>query len=779
MSEPSRFRQRGIVTAMAVLLLITLVIFTLSQTLSITGTSSSDSASQLDSTAALFLAESGLENGQSILAGAGSITAAICQSVTTLTPYTLGRGTVALTGVASPPGCGVAPKCTGCAVQATGTVGSASRTVVGNMVIGTPAAGVAGRGTVVTYPGSGFKNKFSVPAVALFNLGWVMETGGSTSATLTANPSNALRWNTQSSSGLQAGGSMGVSSYVAGGGKTNLTQTLSDSKSYAEVGILLGSASNVANTPVVIGSYWDDTHTAGSMTVNNQQGQLSTHGQTNSGVANNTANCLAPSMDHTTNFAQTCNSWCNGGDTLVFGVTVNSGNANTELTSVTFNTDPAATPPQNVALTKTAHFPAMDGSTPNADGTVYAEVWYAYNANPFSVVTPSASSGGVTGAIGATLTAASIGADVKQATISDNSNVLKINSYNSGILQIGDAVFTSSCGNIAVGTTVTGYNLGTDDYTLSAAPTTGCSKKVMKFKSSKLTVATPVGMAAGSGALENGATISSAGTTYGTIKYGSGAQVAGLPYGTTGLENGVWYTVVSGAAQGPTGSVPITAPSLGPTLTVSAVQSGALYAGDALYVAGVASGTVAAGATTITSASTFPATVALAAGSPTYLAPSAILTPTVTLTGATIDATGPGTLINVYSGNGRFAANGAASGNAPCTSPYVPTRYGMCVMGTLVSGLVGAGPTFTVFTLSQVPTIALTNATICGGTCAFFNTPNSTNSGTTQFTVVKANNSSNQWEGGFACASGVDPTKITFVDGSSSITGMRWSEPPR
>ena len=97
--NPAPARQRGMVSVAAVLFLIAAVIFVLAQTRNITATTSVDHSSQLDSTAALFLAESGLERAHAIVFAANqqkSFSAATCSIGGGLPsgPIALGRGSL-------------------------------------------------------------------------------------------------------------------------------------------------------------------------------------------------------------------------------------------------------------------------------------------------------------------------------------------------------------------------------------------------------------------------------------------------------------------------------------------------------------------------------------------------------------------------------------------------------------------------------------------------------------------------------------------------------------
>src|SRR2546425_1936459 len=95
--------QRGMVTLVAMLFLIATVVFALSQMLNVSSGNVIDGQRQGDSTAAFFLAESGLDKGRAALS-TSSLTDAVCTGVAST--YALGRGNVTLSGLSNPQPCG-------------------------------------------------------------------------------------------------------------------------------------------------------------------------------------------------------------------------------------------------------------------------------------------------------------------------------------------------------------------------------------------------------------------------------------------------------------------------------------------------------------------------------------------------------------------------------------------------------------------------------------------------------------------------------------------------
>lgn len=106
-----------------------------------------------------------------------------------------------------------------------------------------------------------------------------------------------------------------------------------------------------------------------------------------------------------------------------------------------------------------------------------------------------------------------------------------------------------------------------------------------------------------------------------------------------------------------------------------------------------------------------------------------------------------GAIIKVYSGTGQFPAY---------------TR-------------VKAITTATRFEVTNAPTTPLSGAEVCGGICALFDQPSSNGNKTTTFTLVRATSAAQQWAGGFACYSGVDPAKVRRVS-SSNLRIQKWHE---
>jgi hypothetical protein len=650
---PMRQRQRGMAAVMVVVLLIAGVLFILSQTLNIVGTRSSDNAQDLDSTAALMLAESGLQRAQAVVGGAavgGLYADTNCTAITATGPFALGRGTFNYSSaVSDPPTCGAssASPCSTCTVSVTGTVGSAVRTLSTLYELAT-VNGTTGTGQTVTMV---LKNTSDFPAIALFQLAWQRQaSGGNADASICANGASGCgnRWNVESSSGNTSVGGMGVSVTIPALTYSKVvTQTLTRSRNYTEVG---GLFPGLSGAPTLLNSYWKESGGAHTKTVAN----AGSTGQVNSGAVVGAAGaCVAAPDTYGSGSDQTCNTWCVGGDTLVFGVSGRSAAVTDQITGITFNTN--GTPSQNVPMTRIVHYPDTDGSIVNASGKIYAEVWKAYNPDYMSDGT------GVGATSYPTLVLATAGANIANTNVASGTTTLHVTSItNSANVQIcvGD-ILSGQAGidnHTITGTPGGTCSNSTGAYTFSPAASANANSAIA-IKSTTLRVQAASGTSFTAGATNNGSVSIASGPVAGNYTLSSAATV-----GTS--------TLISQGASGTTIGVPL---------------------GTAL--------------------------------------------PSV------------GTRVAIYStgtGTGAFAA------------------------GTTVTA-VGANS----FTVSSAPTTVVQGATVCGGICAFFDSPSLTSS-TTEFTVT-ASGGTTQWGGGFMCLKGVNDPLVVPVTSTTS-TARTWQE---
>jgi hypothetical protein len=219
-----RRAQRGIISILAAMLLVSGVIFIIAQSFGLMQSRAIDTAQSGDSAASLMLAESGLERAQAIVAGAmaaGTATNTTCTNLLTDGPFTLGRGTFSYTeAVSTPTTCDSAGAtvCTACSVAAKGVVGSTEKILGLNMDF-TDAIGITGRGTVVKLV---IKNTSpTVDAYAILDLTWrkLQRSGGNVPTAYTdctaTTCSPILLWSLNSSSGGGAkGGGIGSAMFI-------------------------------------------------------------------------------------------------------------------------------------------------------------------------------------------------------------------------------------------------------------------------------------------------------------------------------------------------------------------------------------------------------------------------------------------------------------------------------------------------------------------------------------------------------------------------------------
>ncbi len=593
----SRSRQQGMVTVLAVLFLITAVIFALSQTFNITGSNSIDNSRQMDSTNALFLAESGLERARGSMDSSwasgtqnnsscsGISAGGLCGTGIGSGSFSLGTGrSFCYNSASSIPATCTGGACTGCDVRVTGTAGSASRTL--NLRINlTSDNGVTGFGgcpscVPATNPVAKpitmtLRNTFGVPATVMFNLAW-RRLGGTAGQTVAGGNASAFectleepdcnnQWHVESSSGNPSVGSMGVSVFdIAAGLTATVEQTLDKNRNYAQVGAWFPGPPGAPAAPAIMGSYWKDSGGSGR-TVNNSNATPSS-GETNSGVATATvpSNCL--SATNSTNTSQTCTSWCNGADTLVFGVSARSDETTVanQITNVIFNTNDSTS--QNFPLTRIAHFPNADGTTRNATGDIYSEIWKAYNPNYLS--TNPANSAGATsyqtavkGTIGATITLSS--------NILDGSSTMVVASLadsNSRIC-LGDIIAGSN--RFQANTTISspsGCN-GATTYTLSLPVTGNINTNVNPIASSATFIVQG----------QTGANLANGSTNTAGVNIASGPD-SGNNYTLTARAFQPTTTIITHGSSGATITVPSDSPV--PTLIPTTPTIVAVYFGS-------------------------------------------------------------------------------------------------------------------------------------------------------------------------------------------------------
>ena len=448
-------RQRGMVTIVVMLFLIATVVFALSQMLDVSSGNVIDGQRQGDSTAAFFIAESGLEKAHASVNAAlgGTFTNANCSGVAS--NYNLGRGSVSVTAVSTPPTC--TSNCEKCSLTSTGQVGFSTHTLTQDLVLietnGVFCNGANGCGNNPVTWQLKLKNTAAVAGIGVFNLTYIRQ--GNNQPTCAAGSNCRLQLDLSSpSNGANSVGLMGNSVLVPAGATYPIYQTMTKTQNnLAEVGaFFLGTTAPQPTGPASApgaASYWDhkNSHAQSVKTV----GSGETTGGTNDGTATSGGTCDAPGADF-----QTCTSWCYGGDTLVFSYAGSVTLLTDQLSSVTFGTN--AGTGQNVAMTRVAKYP--NPGIPGAPSNVDAEIWYARNPN-FTGASPlavnaSSYKGSGTGALGARWTSGGSDTTAISGTTLTVGN--SFTGYPTQIISVGDTISnaggsgsptcTANCGTI-------------------------------------------------------------------------------------------------------------------------------------------------------------------------------------------------------------------------------------------------------------------------------------------------------------------------------------------
>ena len=239
----------------------------------------------------------------------------------------------------------------GCRAQVQATVGSSSRTISMDVAYCSPTtAGVTGFGGYTTSITQSI-TPYQPNSVVLSNLAFrrKLDSGGPNASATTCQQTGiysgscAQGWSIESSSGLNSVGGRGVIATTTAVGDYAVVQRLEADRNYVAVGAIF-EGSGVT----YLGAYADENSASNKGTTgtsNIVMGQVK-DGRTLGTGANGTA------------------GWCKGADTLVFGFSAKSANANDTLTSVSFG---ASNLP--LVLLERYNSALLD---------MYAEVWYVH-----------------------------------------------------------------------------------------------------------------------------------------------------------------------------------------------------------------------------------------------------------------------------------------------------------------------------------------------------------------------------------------------------------------
>lgn len=746
---PARRRQRGFAALSAVLLLVTAAIFALAQTLGISGSASSDNLQQLNSTAAFFLAESGVEHAQALLrdaALAGTSTDSSCTDLGALAAASLGSGSLQGTysysaAVSTPAVCGgTNPACTSCALTVEGKVRSASRSILVQMSANR-SDGVEGFGhqftlnleTLVdnsfafTHLAYNPQTNWGGDAVAGFcqNNG----PGSLTDCTESWKLAGTYYNNTASQGVFAQAISAGTYSINEGLMAFGLPVTYTD-RNYVQTGVTFRPADGVASV-VHVGSFSSSPNNVCVASATPRTQPITYY------VGEGT-NTYCSRFDYQTALLDahwTCNpssgttpDWSNAAnaDTLMAGFggkPYYSGSGARHSNQLT-----------GLGLNGQALFRQLTMAGTQGDG-MYSQIWYAYNPGYYAS-TASASSLAVastfTATIGASITGhttntakrfvldSSLGADERFALGDTIMNTAGTTSYGTlGTRRSGTAGQAGAVYNLSSGSTISATGTALRSFStamrLSAAPSLGA-----------LALGDAVTHAAGSvgygvlGSLLSGG-LNATGSVY-QLTGGVAQQVSGTANNMRSLRDSATITltgattlpvvgtalgVVAGAGEFLPDS--ITGAISGTTLTVSAATASQLSVGDALF-----GGSLRAN-TRIT---------ALLSG--TGGVGSYSVTPSQTAASGAIMA--------------RPAVVSVASANS--------------------------------FTVSRLPSTRLVAARVCGGLCPLLLSDGVRAVGQVELTNIQ---DYDDWTAGFACLRGVNPASIENL-GTILSKRSGWSE---
>ena len=727
----SRSRQQGIVAVMAIIFLISAVIFALSQTLNITGSNSIDNKQQMDSEAAFFLAESGLERGTYVLKTSGTFTDSLCTGISG--PYTLGRGSFTLSGTSTPATCdsGGAIACTSCLIKSVGTVNTASvntasRTLTTSVNLQSANGkacneATAGAGNCAN-PVMNLKNNNTYTSVAVFNLAYDRQ-GQSIFGACTGTGC-ALQWLVRAK---QTSADMGNSVTIAAASSYPITTTL-QSTNYSYVGALFPGSSSLG--PAILGAYWDQPTAGGSGTVGKPN--TPSGGTTNNGVTNYTVSSTTTAPVDANNTTQSSTKWCYGGDTLIFGFGGTGTSTSDTISNLVFNT--AGTPAQNVPMTQVAKYPINGSADVPATQDIFAQILYARNPN------------------------LSDKADVTAGSFVVNEGYVIKTVGTTNFTLIGAASNTVNTAFIATGVgsgTGTATPLNPFAYNASSYKGNGTGAIGATFTASRsVTTLTVTAISGYPAQIISPTTAGYAGDTLG----GSGVTAGTITVQQTSTEPG---NALGGRGTYTTSS---TQTRLSQTMTASSSILNVSQCTICFFASGDAiSGLVAN--------KTISSQLALRTGESTGGIGRYVLSsggnpalPTIVASANTLRAGTPGATIYLPStGSIPTVAN---------TRVAIVSGTGVFAANTTATAAVVANAATNSFTVSPTPTTALNVATICGGTCAFFDAPSNAAS-TTAFTFSPTN--ADYWSSAFMCLKGVDITPPTPVTNPSAAISS-WSE---
>ena len=741
----SRLRQRGVAALVAVLLLVTAVIFVLTQTLGMSGAAGSDNLQQLNSTAALFLAESGIESAQASLrsaALAGTINNSSCTGLSALPAVNLGRGTFLYSAeISTPTLCGGAnPACTSCALTVRGDVGTSSRSILTQMSANR-SDGVEGYGHQFTLSlETSVDNMFAFTHLA-YNpqtnwggdavAGFCQNNGPGSLTTCTESWKIAGTYYNNTAS-------QGVFAAVASAGMYSITEELKTfdlppvytDRNYVQTGVTFRPLTGVSSVTHV-GSFASSPNNICVASATPRTQPITYY------VGEGT-NTYCSRYEYQT--AQLSANWtCNANS----GTTVDWTNAaNADTLIVGFGGKPyydGGTRRTNqlsaLSLNGQAMYRQLTMSGTQGDN-MYSQIWFAYNPGYYAT-TASASNLAVVASFTGTMGATFIG----HTTNGGARLVLDSSLASDELFTLGDSI-RNTAGTTSYGALGT-LRSGTARQAGAIYNVTGGSNPLLPNNTSLRSYGTilrlSIAPSGGAMALNDTITNAAGGTSYGVL--------SSVLTGTLNAA-GSTYQLTGGAPQQVSAAANnMRATRVSTTITLSGATT--------LPVVGTALGVVA--------------------GTGQFLPDSV----TAAISGTTLSVSAAsGTNLSV--GDALFGARLLANTRitARLTGAGGTGTYSVTPSQTAASGLVTArAAVLTVssansFTISRLPTTTLNLARLCGGLCPFLLSDGVHTVGQVDLTNIQ---DYDDWSAGFACLRGVDPASIENL-GTILSKRSGWSE---
>lgn len=326
--------QGGYVSVLAVVALASVVLVILTQSFRLYGTKALESQEYYDSVAALAVAESGTEIAKALID-------ANC-TLTTPTSNAVGSGTFTF----------LSSQLSGtvCKFRVKGTVNNANRTIETTISM-SDDVGISGYGTTPTLT---VKKEWPVWATVVFDLAWRVKGSDGYPDTIKTNvtcltcDSNKL-WSDYLAGTDNGIGGTGNNIQINQIGTATATksQTLSSDRNYVMVGLAMGGSN--AKAPSSVGGW--------TFTFNNNSGSTIQSANSTNGGGTGCTDINA--------------------NALVLGISTQgpgNGNVKAAFNSVDLNGIITSTMWGN----RYVHYPNVDGTSPNAKGDVFAEIFYYY-----------------------------------------------------------------------------------------------------------------------------------------------------------------------------------------------------------------------------------------------------------------------------------------------------------------------------------------------------------------------------------------------------------------